>query len=129
MYIPPDKGITGVQLTKSDSRVSPATIQHHLHRKPSYNIQPKLPISHMDQLQQRLAQPQSTANLGTFPAVTIPTTAMPGGAAGPAVSAQPIKSQGSMLAQLLTQVNLMKAPAREREREEIQLVHSASTGL
>ena len=37
MYIPPDKGITGVQLTKSDGRVSPAAIQHHLHRKPSYN--------------------------------------------------------------------------------------------
>ena len=48
MYIPPDKGITGVQLTKSDSRVSPATIQHHLHRKPSYNIQPKLPISQLE---------------------------------------------------------------------------------
>ena len=46
MYIPPDKGITGVQLTKSDGRVSPATIQPHLHRKPSYNIQPELPISH-----------------------------------------------------------------------------------
>ena len=66
----------------------------------------------MDQLQQRLAQPQSTANLGALPAVTIPTTSRPGGAAGPAVFAQPIESQGSMLAQLLTQVNQMKAPAR-----------------
>ena len=44
--------------------------------------------------------------------MTIPTTAMPGGVAGPAVSAQPIESQGSMLAQLLTQVNQMKAPPR-----------------
>ena len=66
----------------------------------------------MDQLQQRLAQPRSTAKLGTLPAVTMPTTSRPGGAAGPAVFAQPIESQGSMLAQLLTQVNRMKAPAR-----------------
>ena len=66
----------------------------------------------MDQLQQRLAQPQSTANHGALPAVTIPTTSRPGGVAGPAVFAQPIESQGSMLAQLLTQVNQMKAPAR-----------------
>ena len=65
----------------------------------------------MDQLQQRLAQPQSIADLGALPAVTIPTTAMPGGVTGPAVFAQPIESQGSMLAQLLTQVNQMKAPA------------------
>ncbi|KAK9865430.1 hypothetical protein WJX84_011012 [Apatococcus fuscideae] len=66
----------------------------------------------MDQLQQRLAQPPSTANLGAFLAVTITTTAMPGGVAGPAVFAQPIESQGSMLAQMLTQVNQMKAPPK-----------------
>ena len=41
----------------------------------------------MDQLQQRLAQPQATANLGTLLAVTIPTTTMPSGVAGPAVFA------------------------------------------
>ena len=66
----------------------------------------------MDQLQQRLAQPPAIANLGALPAVTIPTTAMPGGVVGPAVFAQPIESQGSMLAQLLTQINEMKALPR-----------------
>ena len=66
----------------------------------------------LDQLQQRLAPPQATFNPGALPAVTMPTTSRPRGAAGPAVFAQPIESQGSMLAQLLTQVNQMKAPAR-----------------
>ena len=42
----------------------------------------------------------------------MPTTSRPGGAVGPGVFAQPIESQGSILAQLLTQVNQMKAPAR-----------------